>query len=250
MLAIDIISSSTSFPQNRERGSMMIEQRINIYNGIHKGLRAYMGDTLSRIARTDGSDQEDFGGGLRQVRELLAFMRSHLEHERDCVHPALHAMQPGAHHDTEFDHEHHEWAMSRLLSLCDHIEHCPASARDAQLEHLQRELSVFIGENLVHMNMEETENNAVLWKHYSDAQLMVIHQTILQSIGPQEMALGMRWIIPSLTPNELAAQMLDMRAGMPPAAFAGVLEMTRTLLADREWQKLQRALAAPRQMAA
>lgn len=228
----------------------MNKQRVNIYNGIHKGLRAYMGDTLTRIARTDGGDQQDLDAGLRQVRELLAFMRSHLEHERACVHPALHAMQPGAHLDTERDHEHHAWSMSKLLTLCDHIEQAPAAAREVQLGQLQRELSVFIGENLVHMNMEETENNAVLWQHYTDEQIMVIHHTILQLIGPQEMALGMRWIIPALTPNELAAQMLDMRAGMPPAAFTGVLEMTRSLLGEREWHKLQRALAAPQQMAA
>jgi hypothetical protein len=228
----------------------MNQQGINLYNAIHKGLRAYMADTLTRCARIDGHDSEDVAAGLGQVRELLGFMRSHLEHERDCVHPALHEAQPGSHHDTESDHEHHDWSMNKLTALCEQIEHSRPEARDALLAQLQRELSVFIGENLVHMNMEETENNAVLWAHYSEAQLMAIHNRILQRIGPQEMALGMRWMIPSLTPHERAGMLIGMRAKMPAPAFAGVLEMTRQLLDERNWRKLEGALAAAEKMAA
>jgi hypothetical protein len=224
--------------------------RINIYNGIHKGLRAFMSDTLNRCARMDGMDQHDLAGGLAQLRELLAFMRSHLEHERDCVHPALHAAQPRSHQHTDDDHAEHAHAMDKLLALCERIEAAVPQARDCQLEHLQRQLSVFIGENLLHMNMEETQNNAVLWAHYSDAQLMDIHASILERIGPQEAALGMRWIVPALTPNERAAMMMGMRAGMPPHAFSGMLEMAQRLLPAADWRKLEGALSAPEQLAA
>lgn len=228
----------------------MSQPRINLYNAIHKGLRAYMSDTLNRCARMDGSDEEDLAAGLAQLRSLLALLRSHLEHERDCLHPALHAAQPGSHQVTDGDHEHHTWAMDKLLALCEQVEQTAPQARDARLEHLQRELSAFIGENLVHMHMEETINNAVLWAHYSDAQLIGIHDRILQRIGPDEQALTMRWIVPALTPNERAGMLRDMRAAMPAPVFAATLDMVRPLLSERDWEKLDAALAAAQALAA
>ena len=125
--------------------------RLNLYSGIHKALRAYMNDTVQRTSRIDGEDAEDLSGGLRQVRELLAFMRKHLQHEARHVHPAMNARRPGSAQVTEGDHDHHDWAIDKLNALCDHVEQASGARRTAQLYHLQLQLSVFVGENLVHM---------------------------------------------------------------------------------------------------
>jgi len=227
--------------------------RLNIYNGIHKALRAYMSDTLHRSARIDGDDAADLSGGLRQVRELLAFMRKHLEHEARFVHPAMQARRAGSAQVTEGDHDHHDWAIDKLCALCDHVEQQHGAKRQALLDHLQLQLSVFVGENLVHMNMEETENNAVLWAHYTDEELFGIHDAIVASIPPEEMQFTMQWMLPALNPSERAGMMLGMRAGMPPGMFAGMLEFARSLLSERDMHKLEAALAAheaPQPMAA
>lgn len=228
----------------------MSQPRINLYNAIHKGLRAYMSDTLNRCARIDGMDVEDVAGGLAQVRELLALMHSHLEHERDCLHPALEAAERGSSTVADADHDDHGWAMEKLLALCAEVEETAPQARDLKLEFLQRELSAFIGESLLHMHMEETINNAVLWVHYTDSQLIEIHHRILERIGPDEQAMTMCWIVPALTPNERAAMLVGMRQAMPPAVFAGVLDMVRRLLNQRDCHKLDKALRAPEALAA
>jgi len=86
-------------------------------------------------------------------------------------------------------------------------------ARFQHLDHLHLQLSVFIGENLVHMNLEETEHNAVLWACYSDEELHASHERIIAAIPPQEMQATMRWMIPAVNPAERAGMLLGMRAG-------------------------------------
>ena len=229
----------------------MSKPRINMYAGIHKALRNFMSDTQGRLSRTDAGDNEDLGGALAQVRELLGVMRKHLQHEQDFVHPAMHARRPGSAQVAEGDHDHHEWAIDKLLALCDHCASAVGSARHQHLEHLYLQLSVFIGENLVHMNLEETEHNAVLWSCYTDEELDQIHDCILAAVPPEEMQLVMRWMIPALNPAERAGMLMGMRAGMPPPVFEGILALTRSLVSPRDMQKLEAALeAAPQAMAA
>ncbi|WP_342115354.1 hemerythrin domain-containing protein [Pseudoduganella sp. OTU4001] len=228
----------------------MSKPRINMYSGIHKALRSFMSDTQARLARTDAADNEDLHGALAQTRELLQAMRKHLEHEGAFVHPAMNARRPGSAQVTEGDHDHHDWAIDKLLALCDHCATAIGSARFQHLDHLHLQLSVFVGENLVHMNLEETENNAVLWACYTDEELHEIHDRIVAAIPPEEMQATMRWMIPSLNPAERAGMLLGMRAGMPPPVFEGVLAMTRSLISARDMQKLEAALAAPQALAA
>lgn len=224
--------------------------RLNLYNGIHKALRAYMNDTLHRTARIDGGDADDLSAGLRQVRELLAFMRKHLEHEAGFMHPVMNARRPGSAQVTEGDHDHHDWAIDKLNALCDQAEQNCGAKRQAYLDHLHLQLSVFIGENLVHMHMEETENNAVLWDCYTDEELIGVHEAIVASIPPEEMQFTMRWMLPALNPSERAGMMMGMQAGMPPEMFAGMLAFARSLLDARDMRKLEAALAAPQALAA
>lgn len=228
----------------------MSKPRINMYAGIHKALRHFMSDTERRLSRTDASDNEDLHGALGQVRELLAMMRKHLQHERDFVHPAMNARRPGSAQVAEGDHDHHDWAIDKLLALCDHCAAAAGSARFQHLEHLHLRLSVFIGENLVHMNLEETEHNAVLWACYTDEELHQIHERIVAAIAPEEMQATMRWMIPAVSPAERAGMLLGMRARMPPSVFEGILALTRSLISARDMQKLEAALAAPQPIAA
>lgn len=228
----------------------MSKPRINMYAGIHKALRNFMSDTQARLSRTDAADNEDLQEALAQVRELLSMMRKHLQHEHDFVHPAMNARRPGSAQVAEGDHDHHDWAIDKLLALCDHCASAIGGARFQHLDHLHLQLSVFIGENLVHMNLEETEHNAVLWACYTDEELDAIHERILAVIPPEEMQATMRWMIPALNPAERAGMLLGMRAGMPPPVFEGVLALARSLISERDAAKLDAALAAPPAMAA
>ena len=217
--------------------------RYNMYAFIHKALRAFMGDTLSGIGRMDPDDAADLEGGLDQLRELLDLCRLHLEHENRFVHPALEACAPGSSSQVAGEHVHHAADIDALDELADAVVLAPTgAARAAAANRLYRQLAVFVGINFEHMDYEESEHNAVLWRHYSDAELLGIEAELHAALSPTERAQGLRLMLRALDHRERLRLLGGMRAHAPAAAFEGALALARSLLAERDWQKLEQAL--------
>lgn len=215
----------------------MSTPRHDIYAFIHKGLRAFMSHTLLRVGRLDADDTAEVAEVSQEVRALIDVCRGHLEHENTFVHTAMQSRAPGSCARVEADHEHHEAALAELTALLARVPGNPTAAQT-----LYRKLAAFVAENFEHMQREETEHNAVLWAHYSDAEILEIEHRIVASLSPQESALTMRWMLPHMTPAERAGMLGGMRAQAPAEAFDGVLSQIRPLLGGREWHKLATAL--------
>jgi hypothetical protein len=225
-------------------------KRFNIYSNIHKALRAFMCDTLSSIARMDGDDQQEVDETLGQLRDLADVFAGHLEHENEHIHTALEAREHGSSQETSKDHEHHRWAIEQLRSLGNAVKESIGDERVAAINQLRAYLALFVAENLTHMNVEETDNNAVLWATHTDAELMSIEQAIVSSVAPEEMGIVMRWMIPALNHSERTQLLNGMRDHAPQPVFEGVLAIARTRLTARDWHKLARSLALPERLAA
>ena len=223
-------------------------QRFDMYGPIHKALRQAMADTLRALGALDAGEAEQRTAVLDKVDSLLALLRSHLQHENDFVHTAIEARQAGAAHQTAEDHLEHQEAIrnledeSRALRDLDdmHGEHRPLLA-----QRLYRHLAAFVGENLLHMHIEETRNNATLWALYGDEELLAIHDRLVASIPPAEMATVARWMAAALSVPELTLVFSDMRSKAPPPAFEALLDIARTQLDERRWAQLARALGRP-----
>jgi hypothetical protein len=224
--------------------------RFNIYAFIHKAVRAFMSDTLARIGRMDAGDEKDTAANLQQLRDLMSFCVSHLEHENNFVHTAMEARQPGSTSRVAGEHVHHEESIKALRAEADALEHATGSARTTAAFRLYRKLAVFVGENLEHMEYEETTNNAVLWQHYSDAELRALEGAIVASLSPEESALSKRWMISGLNHQERVELLTGMRDHAPAFVFESALGMARTHLSDQDWIKLSKALALPQARAA
>lgn len=209
--------------------------RFDIYAPIHKALRLFMTDTLQRLGRLDLDDPQDLAAGLGQLDTLLGAASSHLQHENDCIHPALELQQAGASQRIAGEHREH---LDTIATLRAHAAALRAAPEAAAAHRLYRQLAAFVAENFEHMDMEETRHNQALWAGYSDAELQAIEHRILAGIGPQEMSLWLRWLILALNPAERA----QLIAGLPPAAREPVLDSARALLDDGAWGKLCRAL--------
>jgi len=219
-----------------------IGPRIDLYADIHKALRAAMCETLMRVGRTDATDAEEIRTTLSVVRELLAMCRSHVDKENRHVHPAIDARARGVSARIALEHDEHLQAIADLEEDVQVVEVTAVGSRDAALMRLYRHLSLFVADNFEHMIIEETSHNAALWAHYSDAQLMEIHQRILASIPPAEMTAVLRWMVPSVDATSRARMFAGMRAQLPPEAFDGVLALAKSHLGPREAAKLERSL--------
>jgi hypothetical protein len=217
--------------------------RFDMYQPIHKGLRSFMADTLSRLGRVDVSDAEDLADALSQVESLLDFCAKHVQHENEFIHTAIRARQPAAASRTTDDHAEHLESIDALHKETRAVYHADDAQRHGLALRLYRHLALFIAENLQHMHIEETANNAALWAHYTDEELVAIHDRLLASIGPADMMLGLRWMVPALTPQQRAGMLGEMKAGAPAEVFDAVVNAVRPHLAARDWSKLASALA-------
>src|ERR671912_538002 len=68
--------------------------RFNIFNQIHKGLRAMLYDTALTIQQTSFSDAAETEAALRKVRAAVDTFDKHAKHEDAFVLPAIQEYEP------------------------------------------------------------------------------------------------------------------------------------------------------------
>jgi len=216
--------------------------RIDLYVSIHKALRSFMTDTLSRIGRIDVLDRADRDAALAQLDELLGLCLAHLRHENDFVHTAIEARQPAGSQRIAAEHDEHLATIGALQAEADALRTAIGADAERLALRLYRHLALFVAENFQHMHVEETAHNALLWQHYSDAELGALHGRLLAAIAPEEHLLVARWMVPASTPAERAAIVGAAKAQMPPEALLGVMRMVRPHIDDAGWAKLAAAI--------
>jgi len=224
--------------------------RFDIYQPIHKALRAFMGDTLVAVGRMDTNDDSEVAATLTQARSLLEVLALHLEDENRFVHTAMEARREGSASRTASDHIEHEHALAELEGLIDAVQETGSTGRPAAASELYRRLALFVAENLEHMSIEERDNAAVLWAEYSDSELAEIEASIIASVPPALMAVATRWMMLALSHPERVGMLQGIRQSAPTEAFEGVLAIARSNLSGRDWMKLVTALALPAERAA
>ena len=217
--------------------------RYNVYAVPHKALRHWLSNALAAAGRVDPHDEADIAALAGQIRGLLQFCRTHLEKEEQFLHPAMEARRPASTMNTRNDHRDHIEAFARLESDVRAVETAQVELRTVAVMQLYRHLAVFVADNLLHMDAEETDNNTVLWAAYSDDELRALEHQLVASI-PQEIKQHvMPWMVPAMNPAERASFLMEIRANMPQMAFNGVLASVQSYLTDAERRKLAMALA-------
>lgn len=217
-------------------------QRYNIYGAVHKGLRSLMSDTLQRCGRSDWQDATECAETLAQLRLLMDICHSHLHHEDLFVHAAMEAHRPGSSGTTSLDHHEHVLAIKSFLDDADVIDATPNVLRETLGTNLYRRLALFVAENFEHMAVEETDNNAVLWACYTDVEIHAIERELVAHVPPAQKMVFLRWMLPSVSADERARMLGEMKQHAPAEAFDGVLSMLHPLLKGSDRDKLMRAL--------
>jgi len=219
-----------------------MSERFDIYRNIHMGLRACMMEVLLAVGRMDPQDVAELGTVLGQVRFLLRFCQLHLKKEEKFVHPAMEARAPGSTTHIASDHGDHLRALEELEAAVVAVEQAADGARQKPALALYKQLALFVGENFVHMHIEETDHNEVLWRTHCDQEIIAIEHAIIASLEPEDKPLTLRWMLPALSPQVRAMMVGMLRANLPPEAMAGIMAMLKAHLSDANWRKLTEAL--------
>lgn len=203
--------------------------RRDFYARPHKALRALMADTMVALGRADPADECEVRDAHARLDEMLASCEKHAVLENEFVHRALDARAEGAARRFADDHLEHAQAIDALRE-----------AARARAPDLYRRVAAFVAENLLHMDAEEREGNALLWRHFTDAELDAIEGRLVASIPPGDKMQALRWMLPALAHPERVELLQSLRHA-PGGAFEGALALARMHLPGADFERLERS---------
>lgn len=220
-----------------------MQSRHDIYELIHKALRARLSRTLVAIGQLDAEEDDCVREVVEETRTTLAMMRGHLQAENAFVHAAMEARAAGSTARIADQHEHHEQDLRALEDACAALAAAEPATRAALARRLYVQFDGFVQENLEHMRYEERHHNAVLWSHYSDEEILGIERALVASIPPDKMALYLHSMIPAVPTRDRAKVLGGVRASAPPEAFAAIYAAATALLDGKARRRLEAAMA-------
>lgn len=234
--------SDTENSMSGQISDMLAVQRYDIYRLVHKGLRAFMCDTLCKTGKLDIHDEGEVREVVSQLDTLLQICRSHLHHENQYLHPAMESRAANSSAQTAHDHDLHEQAIKLLENSLLNFQQCPVNQRSQNALALYRRLAIFVAENLEHMQVEESYNTRILWQHFTDEELQGIEQELVSSLPEEESRIFWRWMLPYMTHQERLGMIAKVKLHAPEPVFRGMLECVHTHASASDWNKLLNAL--------
>lgn len=220
----------------------MNDKRYNVFNQIHKALRALLYDTAVRIQQTD-FDTPAASVTVDAVRLVVDLFDDHAHHEDEYILPMVQAVNPVL--VNEFEEEH---VVDHRLSsaLRDHTAAWHAAATPAEkLLHgksIYYAFNEFIAFNLYHMNKEENILLLTLWKHHTDDELLAAQGAIIANIKPEYLMIESRWMVRSISNTEMIGWLKGVQLSSPAPVFDMLLAMAQEELPASRWQQIGAAL--------
>jgi hypothetical protein len=222
----------------------------DLFTPIHKAIRSMIYDVGGRLQAADFADvaasapvladlEHDFSAAI-SAGCALCLIHHHGGDEEAKVFPSL----------TEFDpklvarliEEHHELTrrMGQITKIAKEI---PKKGREqdriAEGAVLNREVNDFFAEYLAHMNLEEVQLVPMMREHFTDQQMAAMRSAIMGGMPPERLAVILRWMLPSLSLDELTRMLGSLRATSPPPVVAFVGGIAAAHLAPERWQTVR-----------
>ena len=220
-----------------------MNKRYNIFNEIHKALRGMLYDTALSLQMTDFHVHEEAATSIEKLELVLSILRVHAKDEAGFILPVVRRFD--AHLASVFETEQvkSEICCERVRSLINNYHHASSRLKEEAGEEIFKAYNELIAFTLLLMNREETELNQVLWKHFSDDELLRISKDILANIPPEINYIESNWMLRCTSNAEVIAWMLKIKEHAPQFVFESILELAERVLCDKRWQKIRERLS-------
>ena len=218
----------------------MSKPRMNLYGFPHKGLRNAISQLSQSAGNSDYSDQASLSTLKTLANEVFTLLGLHAHSEESVVLPALEGKVSGCTTDNIAEHAQLEKEIEVMKQTLNTIttDSTPDKASD-----FYTAVTNFQSKYLAHMAMEESKMNALIWEHFTDADLMGQHGQIMSTLTPEQIMMWFKYIVPALNPFERTIIMGGFKENAPKPFFDSVLDMLSGLMQQNEHQKLSVALS-------
>jgi hypothetical protein len=218
-------------------------KRYNIFNQVHKGLRALLYETIIKLQQTDFTDAEDADEAVQQVKIILDLFDEHAHTEDTFILPAIVEYEPSV--VDVFAQEHvKDLALSNKLNgllQAFSLTISPDAKREigTAISNAVFEFMLF---NLEHMKKEEDVLNKLLWRYYTDQVLHGITMNIVANVSADKMPFYNKWMMRGLSNTEIINWLKQIKNNAPEFVFNSYVDLAINELAENRWQKIQEQL--------
>lgn len=216
--------------------------RVNIFNQIHKGLRALLYETSLLLQQTDFSDEAEMKDAINRVRLVADVFDDHAHHEDEFILPAIQEYEPSIVDAFEQEHEIDGRLTRALKDSLQAVQLASPLVRPEMANELSKTFIHFMVFNLEHMSKEESILNKILWRYYSDEQILAIQKNILASLSPWSAATGSRWMMRGLNNSEIVRWLRSVEESAPEAVFQKLFATAEKELPEQRFRHVLEAL--------
>ena len=213
--------------------------RYDIFNIIHKGLRASLYHTALQLQQTDFTSTVESEDAINRVKEIVMLFDGHAHKEDQYILPALAYYEPSV--VVAFEDEHAE-DIRLGKELNNSIETLENSQSLLEKIIAGKELTkAFVGFmvfNLEHMAKEEDILNKLLWRYYSDDEIKEIGSRISSSVEPWIQDFYATWILRGLNQNETISWIKAIKKVMPAIVYQTLLQKAEKELPPQKFRVL------------
>ncbi len=203
---------------------------IDLYKDIHKGIRSELFAVTTSAGRVDPGDRLAKADVAAHVRSVVELLESHAEHEDAVIQPAVELHLPAVAERIAADHAAFDVETASLVELAEEaaVTDGPDQRRLGHLLYLG--LARFTGDYLAHQDVEERILMPALDRAVGFEATLAMHQAIVGSIPPDEMARSLALILPAMNVDDRTDLLGGMRAGAPAEVFQGVWGLVGSVL--------------------
>ncbi|SKA16503.1 hemerythrin domain-containing protein [Sediminibacterium ginsengisoli] len=214
---------------------MKPEKRYNFFNNIHKGLRTMLFSIQMKVQQTDFS-QPSAADVISELELALTYYDEHAAHEDEYILAPLFEHEPALKEEMEKEHVTDHQLAENLRGFISDWK----TGTDKELagRKLFYALNDFIAFNLYHMNKEEQQLLEVLWKHFTDAEMLEMEHRIVAAIKPEVLMEESRWMMRGLSNPEIAEWLGAVKQGAPEFVYQTYKQMAAEELSDERYKAL------------
>ena len=219
-------------------------QRNNPFNLIHKALRNMLYDAALTLQQTDFTAANDAATALEKIETVIHVFEKHATHEDHFVLPVIEKYDAALVQSFENEHEKDMQLGNMLKNLINIYRNVLFEEEKLHAgSALNKAFTDFLVFNLEHMCKEEMLINPVLWKHFTDEQIVGINAQIAANIAPEEMMQMAAWIIKSVSLREAVNWLSGIKANAPVFVFESLMIIAEKNLPAHAFNTVKKSLS-------
>ena len=218
--------------------------RMNIYDAPHKGLRNALSQLQFLSGKTNYSQLNEVERLFDLGREVFRILAIYIETENEITLAELDTRCPGC---AGFERAGHDRLQFEQRSIQDFISRIYSDVKaDLKADDLGAEfhllLSKYHANYLLHIAEEESVTQLLLWKHFTDEELMEHRYRIIEKNPPDALLTWVKFITPAQGPIERVRFLICFKKVASEVLFNHAIKLLRLELPEEEFISLEREL--------